>query len=242
MSNRDLAETQPASFAFDANSMALAKRIIAKYPPGRQASAVIPLLDLVQRQEGWVSRPAIEAIGVMLDMASIRVLEVATFYTMFNLAPVGKTHVQVCTSLSCWLRGSNDVVRACKDKLGIGLGGMTPDKSFSVVHVECAGACVNAPVAQIGDDYFEDLDYASTGKLLDALKRGEKPAHGSPDGPRQPAPAGEHITLSDDPTQPIPKQDLTVAKAAFEKAKADAAAKAAADAAAKAAAAAAPKT
>src|ERR1700742_1275250 len=127
MSRRDLHTEQPASFAFNADYMERVKRIIAKYPAGRQQSAVIPLLDLAQRQEGWVTRPAIEEIAKMLEMASIRVLEVATFYTMFNLAPVGKTHVQVCTSLSCILRGSNEVVRACKDKLGIGVGGGTPD-------------------------------------------------------------------------------------------------------------------
>src|SRR3954467_4410901 len=111
MSKRALHEHQPASFAFNPEMKARAERIIAKYPAGRQASAVIPLLDLAQRQEGWVTRPAMEVIATMLDMASIRVLEVATFYTMFNLAPVGKNHIQVCTSLSCWLRGSDDVVR-----------------------------------------------------------------------------------------------------------------------------------
>ena len=227
MSTRNLAKDQPASFAFNADMTARAQRIIAKYPAGRQASAVIPLLDLAQRQEGWVTKPAIEVVATMLGMAPIRVLEVATFYTMFNLAPVGKTHVQVCTSLSCWLRGSNDVVKACKEKLGIGMGERSADGSFSLGELECAGACVNAPVAQIGDDYFEDLDYASTGKLMDALKRGEKPAHGSMIGRSGAAPAGEAITLSEAPTPP-PKQDFVAAKAAFEKAKAEAAAKAAA--------------
>ena len=228
MSARDLAKEQPASFAFNAEYLALAKKVIAKYPAGRQASAVIPLLDYAPRQEGWVTRPAIEAIGAMLDMAAIRVLEVATFYTMFNLSPVGKTHIQVCTSLSCALRGSGEVMKACKDKLGLGAGDITPDKAFSLIEVECAGACVNAPVAQIGDDYFEDLDYASTAKLIDAFKRGEKPKHGSMIGRDASAPAGEAITLTEDPTKPIPKQDLAAAKAAFEKAKAEAAAKAAA--------------
>src|ERR1700743_2037197 len=131
MSRRDLHHEQPASFAFNADSTARAQRIIAKYPAGRQASAVIPLLDLAQRQEGWVTRPAIEVIGKMLDLPSIRVLEVATFYTMFNLHPVGKAHVQVCTSLSCQLRGSDEVVRACKDKLGIGTGETSADGKYS---------------------------------------------------------------------------------------------------------------
>ena len=227
MSTRALAKDQPASFAFNAEMMAQSKRIIAKYPSGRQASAVIPLLDLAQRQEGWVTRPAIEEISKILDMAPMRVLEVATFYTMFNLAPVGKTHVQICTSVSCWLRGSNEVVRACKERLGIGMGQATPDGLFSVGELECAGACVNAPVIQVGDHYYEDLDFASAGKLLDALKRGENPTCGSMTGRDGSAPAGSAVTLTGKPTPP-PKQDFAAAKTAFEKAKADAAAKAAA--------------
>ena len=227
MSTRALAKEQPASFAFNADYTAQANRIIAKYPKGRQASAVIPLLDLAQRQEGWVTRPAIEEIAKILDMAPMRVLEVATFYTMFNLAPVGTTHVQICTSLSCWLRGSKDVVKACKEKLGIGMGEVTPDGKFSLAELECSGACVNAPVIQIGDDYIEDVDYASTGKILDALKRGEAIKAGSVTGRDGSAPAGEAITLRENPTPP-PKQDFAAAKAAFEKAKAEAAAKAAA--------------
>lgn len=224
MSVRTLAKKQPDSFAFTAENLERSKNIIGKYPTGRQASAVIPLLDLAQRQEGWVSRPAIECIAQMLEMPSIRVLEVATFYTMFNLHPVGKTHVQVCTSLSCALRGSSDVVKACKEKLGVDLGETTSDGAFTVSEVECAGACVNAPVAQIGDDYYEDLDFDSTSKVLDALKRGEKPPHGSQTGRDSAAPAGEPTSLTDDPTKPIAKQDLVAAKAAFEKAKAEAAA------------------
>ncbi|MBX7200032.1 MAG: NADH-quinone oxidoreductase subunit NuoE [Rhodospirillaceae bacterium] len=228
MSARELAKDQPASFAFNAEYLERAKKVIAKYPAGRQASAVIPLLDFAQRQEGWVTRPAIEAIAKMLDMAAIRVLEVATFYTMFNLAPVGKTHIQVCTSLSCAVRGAGDVLKTCKDKLGIDAGDVTADKAFSLIEVECSGACVNAPVVQIGDDYYEDVDPASMAKLIDAFKRGETPKYGSMIGRDGSAPAGEPITLTEDPTKPIPKQDLAAAKAAFEKAKAEAAAKAAA--------------
>lgn len=228
MSARELAKEQPASFAFNAEMLARAQKIIARYPPGRQASAVIPLLDLAQRQEGWVTKPAIEVIGRMLDMPAIRVLEVATFYTMFNLAPVGKTHIQVCTSLSCAVRGAGDVMKTCKDRLGIAAGEVTADKAFSLIEVECSGACVNAPVVQIGDDYYEDVDPAAMLKLIEAFKRGEKPKHGSLIGRDNSAPAGEAITLTEDPTKPIPKQDLAAAKAAFEKAKAEAAAKAAA--------------
>jgi NADH-quinone oxidoreductase E subunit len=228
MSVRTLAKEQPASFAFNAEFAERAKKVIAKYPAGRQASAVIPLLDFAQRQEGWVTQPAIDVIAKMLDMPSIRVLEVATFYTMFELHPVGKTHIQVCTNLPCMLRGSSKVLDACKSKLGIGPGEKTADGKFSVIEVECAGACVNAPVAQIGDDYYEDLDEASMGKILDALARGEKPKHGPQNGRVNSAPAGKFTTLNDDPTQKIPMQDLGAAKAAFEKAKAEAAAKAAA--------------
>jgi NADH-quinone oxidoreductase E subunit len=227
MSRRDLHPEQPASFAFNADYLAQAKRVIAKYPAGRQASAVMPLLDFAQRQEGWVTRPAIEEIGKMLDMPTIRVLEVATFYTMFRLHPVGKNHVQVCTSLSCWLRGSDEVVRACKERLGISFGATTPDGAFSMEEVECAGACVNAPVVAVGDDYFEDVDGAAMWRILDAFKQGQKPAHGSTQRRDGSAPAGPPTSLTDDPTKPIPKQDLAAAKAAFEQAKAEAAAKAA---------------
>ena len=222
MSVRILAQEQPDCFTFSNENLEQSKRVIAKYPQRRQASAVIPLLDLAQRQEGWVSRPAIVCIADMLGMPVIRVLEVATFYTMFNLHPMGKTHIQVCTSLSCALRGSDEVVKACMEKLGVGLGETTADGAFTLSEVECAGACVNAPVAQVGDDYFEDLDFIATGKILDAFKRGEWPLHGSQTGRDGSAPAGEPTSLTDDPTKPLPKQDLAAAKVAFEKAKAEA--------------------
>lgn len=218
MSTRNLAKEQPDSFAFTEVHVARAEQIIAKYPKGYQASAVIPLLDLAQRQEGWVSKPAIETVAKMLDMAVIRVLEVATFYTMFNLHPVGKHHLQVCTSLSCWLRGSKDVVRACEEKLGIKFGETTADKEFTMTEVECAGACVNAPVIAVGDDYYEDLDHASTSKLIDDLKAGNPPAHGSVSGRMGAAPAGEKTSLADDPTQYPPMQDLAAAKKKHEEA------------------------
>ncbi len=218
MSVRRLADDQPDSFAFSDEHKARADRIIAKYPEGYQASAVMPLLDLAQRQEGWVTKPAVELIAGMLDMAVIRVLEVATFYTMFNLHPLGKHHIQVCTSLSCWLRGSNDVVRACKDKLGLNLGETTADGSITVSELECAGACVNAPVAAVGDDYYEDLDYDSMAKLIDAVKNGAMPEHGTVTGRQGAALAGERTSLTDDPTQPFPKQDLVAAKQKYEEA------------------------
>ena len=224
---RALHPEQPSTFSFNTEMKARADRIIAKYPKGRQQSAVIPLLDLAQRQEGWVTKPAIEHIAAILDMASIRVLEVATFYTMFNLSPVGKYNLQVCTSLPCMLRGSEEVLRACKDRLGIGLGGTTPDGQFSLHEVECAGACVNAPVIAINDDYYEDVDGAGAWKLIEALKRGDKPTPGPTNGRDASAPIGPPLTLTDMPAPPA-VQDFAAAKAAFEKAKAEAAAKAAA--------------
>ncbi len=216
MTVRSLAETQPAGFAFTPEFLDRATRVMAKYPKGRQASAVIPLLDFAQRQEGWVSRPAIEVIAKMLDMAPIRVLEVATFYTMFNLHPLGRHHVQVCTNLPCQLRGSDAVVRSCREKLGVDMGETTADGQFTLAEVECSGACVNAPVVQIGDDYFEDVDAAGMAKIIDALKRGERPAHGPQNGRLHSAPAGKRTTLNDAPTPP-PRQDLAAAKAAAPK-------------------------
>lgn len=218
MSVRRLAEQQPDSFVFTDEHKVRAEKIITKYPAGNQASAVIPLLDLAQRQDGWVAKPAIEVIAGMLTMDVIRVLEVATFYTMFNLHPVGKSHILVCTSLSCWLRGSNDVVRACKDKLGLNLGETTSDGAITVNEAECAGACVNAPVVAVGDDYYEDLDYDSMVKLIDAIKSDTVPAHGSVTGRQGAAPAGERTSLTADPAAPIPKQDLAAAKQKFEEA------------------------
>lgn len=222
MSTRNLAKEQPDSFAFTDEHMVRIEKIIAKYPKGYQASAVIPLLDLAQRQEGWVTKPAIDLIAEILGMPVIRVLEVATFYTMFNLHPMGKCHLQVCTSLSCWLRGSDDVVRACKDKLGVNFGETTPDGEFTVSEVECAGACVNAPVVAVGDEYYEDLDYESMSKLIDALKAGNRPAPGSAVGRQGAEPQGERTSLTTDPTQPIPKQDLAASKKKFEDAQEEA--------------------
>ncbi len=166
-------------FSFTAENQALAERIIAKYPAGRQASAVIPLLDLAQRQNGgWLSKEAMDFVGQTLDMASIRVYEVASFYTMFNLKPVGRHFVQVCTTTPCWLQGSDDVVSACKKSLGIGLGETTADQQFTLIEVECLGACVNAPMVQIGDDYYEDLTAESMAAILEDLKAGRTPKVG----------------------------------------------------------------
>lgn len=190
-------ELQPASFAFTAENLELAKKHIAKYPAGRQQSAVMPLLDLAQRQhDNWLPQAAIKCIAEMLGMPVIRVLEVASFYTMYNLAPVGKHFIQVCTTTPCWLAGSDKVVSACRKHLGIGPGETTPDGQFTVIEVECLGACVNAPMLQYNDDFYEDLDEGSTGKFIEALKRGEAPKPGPQNGRLSSEPLGGATTLT----------------------------------------------
>ncbi len=182
---------RPASFAFTPENLERAKQCMAKYPPGRQSSAVLALLDLAQRQHGgWLPRAAMDHVAGILDMAPIRVYEVATFYTMFNLKPVGRYHLQICRTTPCWLRGADALTETCKRKLGIGLKGRTADGKFSLVEVECLGACVNAPAVQINDDFYEDLDVKKLEAILDALARGEKPKIGSQIGRQGSAPEG----------------------------------------------------
>jgi NADH-quinone oxidoreductase E subunit len=189
---------QPKSFAFTPENLEKAKAAIAKYPPGRQASAVLPLLDLAQRQhDNWLPRAAMDVVADMLGMARIRVYEVATFYTMFNLKPVGKHLFQICTTTPCWLRGSDEVVKACEKKLGITIGETTGDKQFTLMEVECLGACVNAPIIQVNDDFYEDLDGPATEKLIEALRRGERPKPGSAKGRQASAPEGGPQTLTE---------------------------------------------
>ncbi len=198
MSHRPIAppEAQPASFAFSAENLEKVKVHIAKYPAGKQGSAVMPLLDLAQRQEGWLTQAAVRVIGDMLEMPYIRVWEVATFYTMYNLAPAGLHRVQVCTTTPCWLRGSDKIVSACKKSLGIGLGEVTADGKFGLTEVECLGACVNAPMVQINDDFYEDLDEESTIRILEALKRGETPKPGPQTGRTSSEPLGGLTSLT----------------------------------------------
>lgn len=189
-------------FAFNAEMKAKADKHIAKYPAGRQQSAVMPLLDLAQRQNGgWLSKEALAHVADVLGMPVMRVYEVASFYTMYNLSPVGKHVVQVCTTTPCWLRGSADVVAACEKHLGIGIGETTPDGQFTLREVECLGACVNAPVLQIADDYFEDVAPSHVPGLMDALKRGETPKPGSQIGRITSAPEGGPQTLKDIPAK-----------------------------------------
>ena len=168
-----IAENQPESFTFTAESEEQIKVILAKYPADRKASAVMPLLDLAQRQhQNWIPMKAIEEIASRLDIAKIRVLEVASFYTMYNLKPVGKYFLQACTTTPCMLRGSDDMMRCIKDRLNIASGETSQCGNFSLLEVECLGACVNAPILQVNDDFYEDLDYQTTGELLDSLEAG----------------------------------------------------------------------
>lgn len=194
---------QPATFAFTPENLEKAKWHIAKYPAGRQQSAVMPLLWLAQQQhDNWVPQAAIEYIAGMLGMPKIRVMEVATFYTQYNLAPRGKYHLQCCTTTPCWLRGSDEVLRAVRDVAGISPGETSADGVFTVTEVECLGACCNAPMMEVNDHagadvYYEDLSYENTRELLLKLKRGEKTIVGSQIGRKVSEPVGERLTLKE---------------------------------------------
>jgi NADH-quinone oxidoreductase subunit E len=188
-------------FAFTAENDAQAKAIVGRYPPGRQHSAIIPLLDLAQRQvgaetetQGWLPIPVTEYVAKYLNMPYIRAYEVATFYTMFNLAPVGRFHVQVCGTTPCMLRGSDDLFAACRAK-GLKKGGTTGDGLFTLNEVECLGACANAPMVQINDDNYEDLTFETMTAILEALARGETPQPGPQVDRRTSCPEGGPTTL-----------------------------------------------
>ncbi|HTH27318.1 MAG TPA: NADH-quinone oxidoreductase subunit NuoE [Sphingobium sp.] len=201
----DEAETRArwGGFAFTGENAAQAKKVIARYPEGRQQSAVMALLDLAQRQvgaetntQGWLPVPVIEYVASQLGMPYMRAYEVATFYTMYNLAPVGRYHVQVCGTTPCMLRGSDDVFAACKAK-GLAKGATTADGLFTLTEVECLGACANAPMVQINDDNFEDLTFDSMASILDDLAAGKQPKIG-PQVPRQTScPEGGPTTLKE---------------------------------------------
>jgi NADH-quinone oxidoreductase subunit E len=167
-------------FEWSEENLLKVKNIIAKYPFGRQQSAVIPLLDLAQRQnKGWLNKKAIEKVADTLSMSFIRALEVATFYSMFNLRPVGKNYIQICRTTPCWLRGSEKLSEVVKDVTGCRLGETSSDNKFTVIEVECLGACCNAPMIQINDDYYEDLDEKNLRDLLNNLKNNKKIKKGS---------------------------------------------------------------
>lgn len=185
------AEYQPESFEFTSKYKKKVDEAISLYPRGKQQSAVMPMLDLAQRQVaeegakatpsygGWIPRAAMDKIAEILDMPAMKVYEVATFYSMYNTAPVGKYLVQICGTTPCWLCGSDAIINACTKHLGIGMGETTPDGKFTLVEVECLGACVNAPMVQINDDYYEDLTEGSTKEILDMLAEDMKPKIGS---------------------------------------------------------------
>ncbi len=200
----DEAETraQWGGFAFTEANMARARELISHYPDGRQQSAVMGLLDLAQRQvgaetntQGWLPVPVIEYVAALLDMPYMRAFEVATFYTMYNLAPVGRYHVQVCGTTPCMLRGSDDVMAACKAR-GMKKGHTTEDGLFTLTEVECLGACANAPMVQINDDNYEDLDYDRTLAVLDALAEGRQPKIGPQIDRQTSCPEGGPTTLT----------------------------------------------
>ncbi|MEL7459404.1 MAG: NADH-quinone oxidoreductase subunit NuoE [Pseudomonadota bacterium] len=194
---RRLHPDQPDTFAFTPANLAWAQAQITKYPEGRQASAIIPLLWRAQEQEGWLSRPAMEHIGEMLDMAYIRVLEVATFYFMFQLQPVGSTaHIQVCGTTSCMICGAEDLIAVCKDKIAAEPHDISADGKLSWEEVECLGACANAPMAQIGKDYYEDLTAERFGEIIEHLRAGDVPRPGPQNGRYAAEPAGGATSLA----------------------------------------------
>ena len=197
MSVRRLAKDQPASFAFTSEMLETAKWWIAKYPEGRQQSACVPLLWLAQKQEGWLPEPAIRLVADMLQMPVIRVLECATFYTMFQLEPVGATAlIQVCGTTPCQLRGANALMKLCADRIGP-RDHLSADGLFTWQEVECLGACCNAPMAQINDYYYEDLTPVTLGQIIDDFRAGKAPEPGSYIGRSGSAPAEGPKTLLD---------------------------------------------
>ena len=197
MSVRRLAKDQPASFAFSPKALEEAHEWIARFPAGRQQSAVIPLLWVVQKQEGWVCEPALRVVAELLAMPVIRVLEIATFYTMFQLSPVGTVaHIQLCGTTPCMLRGANDLKTVLTRRVGA-KDHCSADGRFSWEEVECLGACANAPMAAINDYYYEDLTAESLGALIDAFASGQTPEPGSAIDRQDCAPEGGPLTLTD---------------------------------------------
>lgn len=194
------AEGKVEAFSFTPENLDVAQKYVARYPEGRQASAIIALLDLAQRQnDGWLSGDAIAYVANYLEVAPMRAFEVASFYSMFNLKPVGKHFIQVCRTTPCWLRGSDGLSEACKKKLGVKFGEVTQDGLFSVIEVECLGACANAPMVQINDDYYEDLTPERMAEMIDDLRAGRELPVGSQMGRLTSSPEGGPQTLQDLP-------------------------------------------
>ena len=198
MSIKRISKVQPDKFEFNSNNFEEAKKIINNYPEGKQQSAVMALLYLAQKQnQNWIPLAAMKYIGKILNMPYIKVYEVATFYSMYNLSPVGKNFIQICTTTPCMIRGAYKLVEACKEKISKNQNELTEDKNCSWVEVECLGACVNAPMMQINNDYFEDLDKEKTLKILDQILKGESLKPGSYRGRINSEPENNRKTLLD---------------------------------------------
>tara|TARA_B100000073_G_scaffold109542_1_gene88338 strand:- start:13 stop:621 length:609 start_codon:yes stop_codon:yes gene_type:complete len=198
MTLRKISKDQPENFEFDQENLEEAKKIISKYPKNKEQSAVMSLLYLAQKQNNnWIPLSAMKYIGKFLNMPYIKVYEVATFYTMYNLTPVGKNFVQVCTTTPCMIRGASKIVEACKEKISKNENELSKDKNCSWMEVECLGACINAPMMQINDDYYEDLDKEKALKILDQIISGKKPSPGSYRGRLNSEPENNRKTLLD---------------------------------------------
>ena len=196
MNIKKISKEQPDKFEFTLDNLEKAKKVIKKYPNGKQQSAVMALLYLVQKQNNnWIPLVAMKYIGKFLEMPYIKVYEVATFYSMYNLTPVGHHFVQVCTTTPCMIRGAYKLVEACKEKISLSENELSKDKSCSWMEVECLGACVNAPMMQINDDYYEDLDKEKTLKIIDQILKGETPKPGSYRGRLNTEPENNRKTL-----------------------------------------------
>ncbi|KAJ8939037.1 hypothetical protein NQ318_012635 [Aromia moschata] len=201
--HRDTPEDNPdVPFEFTPENKKRAEAILAIYPEGHKRAAMIPLLDLAQRQYGWLPISAMHKVAEILNLPRMRVYEVATFYTMFMRKPTGKYHVQICTTTPCWLRGSDEILDAIKKNLKVEVGETTSDGMWMLSEVECLGACVNAPMVQINDDYYEDLTVDSTNEILNDLKAGKRPAPGPRSGRYAAEPIGEPTSLKGDPPGP----------------------------------------
>ena len=196
MSIKKISKEQPDKFEFTLDNLEKARKVIKKYPNGKQQSAVMALLYLVQKQNNnWIPLVAMKYIGKFLEMPYIKVYEVATFYSMYNLTPVGHHFIQVCTTTPCMIRGAYKLVEACKEKISLNENELSKDKSCSWMEVECLGACVNAPMMQINDDYYEDLDKEKTLKIIDQILKGETPKPGSYRGRLNTEPENNRKTL-----------------------------------------------
>ena len=206
-STKQGATTEVESFTFTKENLKKAKELMARYPEGRHVSAVLPLLDLAQRQcKGWLPKAALQYVAQFLNMPEMRVWEIATFYTMFNLTPVGRHFLQVCTTTPCWLRGAGELVELYCKKFGVDIGETTADGCFTLKEVECLGACVNAPMVQINDDFFEDLDEATWSALLDDLAAGKVRTPGSAWGRCSSEPWDPDQKQIQRPTNPLVKK------------------------------------